>query len=234
MLLILSVMLSILFALTLPTQLPQEPKYDMQIRQLVFLVTPEKPVSLDEKEVQKKQMEHLQYLEGLWKKGKALLVGPLQDAGKYRGLILLDVKTKEEAEALMSKDPYVQAGAMGLETHGWFVARNVPQKGPKFLDIEPLWFGFLKRNPDVQKVSDEEAKEIQAGHMANIGKMAESGDLVLAGPIDKGGDFRGIFIFRTPEKEKILELASHDPAINKGRLRLELFRWYTAKGTFPR
>jgi uncharacterized protein YciI len=227
-------MLSIVLALTILQQAPEKPKYDMQVRQLVFLVTPEKPVSLTKEEVQKKQMEHLKYLEGLWKEGKALMVGPLQDAGKYRGLILLDVKTKEEAEALMSKDPYVLAGAMGMETHGWFVARNVPQKGPKFLDIEPLWFGFLKRNTDAPKVSDEEAKEIQAGHMANINKMAESGDLVLAGPVADGGDFRGIFIFRTPEKEKIMELASHDPAINKNRLKLELFRWYTAKGTFPK
>lgn len=224
-------MLSLLLALTMSSQ---EPEYDMKLRQLVFLVTPEKPAVLTQDEIQRKQMEHLQYLEGLWKEGKALLVGPLQDAGKYRGLILLDVEKKEEAEALMNKDPYVQAGAMAVETHGWFVARNVPKKGPKFLDIEPLWFGFLKRNPDAPKVSEDEAKEIQAGHMANIGKMAESGDLVLAGPIANGGDFRGIFIFRTPEKEKIVELASHDPAISKNRLKLELFRWYTAKGTFPK
>ena len=69
--------------------------------------------------------------------------------------------------------------------------------------------------------------------MQNIQAMAESGDLVLAGPIAGNSEFRGVFIFRTPEKEKIEAMVSRDPAIKANRLKLELYRWYTAKGTFP-
>lgn len=210
-----------------------EPVYDMKLRQLVFLVEPEVAPAISKEEAVAKQRAHLAYLEGLWKAGKLLLVGPLVGAGKLKGICLVDVEKPEEAEALLKQDPWVAAGQLKIELKTWFVARNVPQQGPKFLDLEPLWFGFLKRPADAPEYPKEVLDEIQAGHMTNIGAMAASGDLVLAGPMAGNGELRGIFIFRTASKEKVMEMAAKDPAIQKGRLKLELFQWFTAKGTFP-
>ena len=63
--------------------------------------------------------------------------------------------------------------------------------------------------------------------------MADSGELVIAGPVERGGDLRGILIFRTGDADRIEELVAEDPAIQAGRLVLELHRWTVPKQCFP-
>lgn len=83
---------------------------------------------------------------------------------------------------------------------------------------------FLKSGPNRDQ-DPEAAHEIQAGHMAHITSMAESGKLVLAGPFLDGGDIRGIFVFdATMEEAEALTAA--DPAVQSGRLVMELHSWY--------
>nr|MCU0402635.1 hypothetical protein [Algoriphagus sp.] len=41
---------------------------------------------------------------------------------------------------------------------------------------------FLLRGDRVAEYSPEQRSEIQAGHMVNIGKMADMGKLIVAGP----------------------------------------------------
>lgn len=83
---------------------------------------------------------------------------------------------------------------------------------------------FLKSGPNRDQ-DPEAAQEIQAGHMAHIASMAESGKLVLAGPFLDGGDIRGIFVFdATMEEAEALTAA--DPAVQSGRLVMELHSWY--------
>lgn len=212
----------------------REPEYKMEVVQLVFLVEGDIKIKMSAEQAEKMQAEHLKLLEGLWSERKAILVGPLTDAGKYRGLIALHVKTRDEALDLLKNDPFIKSGILAVEPYGWYTATNIPEKGPKFLDLETYWFGFLRTPANAPTFDEAKSKEIQAGHMANINAMAATGDLVLAGPIAEKGDFRGVFIFRTKDKAKVEEMASKDPAIKAGRLKLELFQWQTAKGTFPK
>jgi uncharacterized protein YciI len=84
---------------------------------------------------------------------------------------------------------------------------------------------FLKRGPKRNQTA-EEAKQLQAAHMANIQKMAKEGKLVLAGPFMDDQEVRGIYIFdvRTIEEAKVL--TESDPAVQAGRLMMELHPWY--------
>lgn len=84
---------------------------------------------------------------------------------------------------------------------------------------------FLKRGPNRDR-SDEEATKLQAAHMANIGRLAEEGKLILAGPFIDEGDLRGIYIFDVKTKEEAEELVKTDPAIQQGSLIMELIPWY--------
>lgn len=84
---------------------------------------------------------------------------------------------------------------------------------------------YLKRGPNRDR-SPEEAAELQKAHMENIGKMAEEGKLVLAGPFLDDGDIRGLYIFNVPTIEEAKALTATDPAIQAGSLEMELVPWY--------
>lgn len=90
-------------------------------------------------------------------------------------------------------------------------------------------FGFLYVGPT--KIEDAaKMKELQAGHMANIGKLAEEGKLILAGPFRDKGDLRGIFLFNTESVEEAKGWCDSDPAVMAGALRVDLKPWFSAKG----
>lgn len=86
-------------------------------------------------------------------------------------------------------------------------------------------FCYLKKGPN-RSQSKEEAAKIQAGHMANIGRLAQEGKLVLAGPFLDTGVVRGIFIFNTSSLEEAKSWTESDPAVRAGRLVMELHPWY--------
>lgn len=86
---------------------------------------------------------------------------------------------------------------------------------------------FLREGPNRDR-SEEEAKRLQAAHMANIMKMADAGDLVVAGPFMDDGELRGIYIFNVATVEEARALTESDPAIQAGSLVMELHPWYSS------
>lgn len=63
---------------------------------------------------------HMANIEQMEKDGKLCLAGPFGDNGDWRGILIMDVKTMEEAKALVDKDPAVQAGRLKYEIHPWW------------------------------------------------------------------------------------------------------------------
>jgi uncharacterized protein YciI len=65
------------------------------------------------------------------------------------------------------------------------------------------------------------------GHRKNIGKLADSGKLVLAGPFgDNDKSYQGIFIFNVKTIAEAKDLLQTDPAIQAKLLDAELYEWY--------
>lgn len=77
---------------------------------------------------------------------------------------------------------------------------------------------------------DDKAKmgEIMKGHMVNIGKLANEGKIVVAGPfLEKNKEnYRGMFIFNTKSKEEAEQWVKTDPAVQAGVFSYEIFPWY--------
>lgn len=209
------------------------PPPNMKWGVLVVLTDPASPKKASESEVAKLQADHLKFLERLWAKRKAFLVGPLGDAKPFRGIVALDVDTVEAGLEIMRQDPYVKGEYLDMKAMRWLYDPAYVARGPKFMDLQSMWFGFFKRNPSAPTHSAEELKAIGQGHMANLEKMGASGDLVLAGPLDDP-EYRGVVIFSTESKERVESMLSEDPAVRKGRLTFVVYRWWTAKGTFPK
>ncbi|MEZ4930788.1 MAG: YciI family protein [Saprospiraceae bacterium] len=84
---------------------------------------------------------------------------------------------------------------------------------------------FLKRGPNRDR-TPAQAAELQKAHLENIGRLAEEGKLVLAGPFMDDGKMRGIYIFNVTTVEEAQELTATDPAIQAGSLVMELHPWY--------
>ena len=100
---------------------------------------------------------------------------------------------------------------------------------PKY-EMKQYYFVMLSRGPRRSEVTDTAIiNKLQAGHMANIGKLAEMGKLLVAGPFGDDGNWRGIFIFDAGSKEEVEGYLKDDPAIAAGRLAYEIHPWWTAK-----
>lgn len=84
---------------------------------------------------------------------------------------------------------------------------------------------FLMAGENRSQDSTEAAK-LQQAHLDNINRMAEEGNLILAGPFLDDGDIRGIYIFDVETLEEARKLTETDPAIQAGRLKMELHPWY--------
>lgn len=84
---------------------------------------------------------------------------------------------------------------------------------------------FLKKGPNRDQDSIK-AAALQRAHMDNITKMAEEGKLVLAGPFFANEDYQGIYVFAVNSIEEAEELTKTDPAIEAGRLVMDLKEWY--------
>lgn len=70
--------------------------------------------------------------------------------------------------------------------------------------------------------------ELMKGHMTNIGKLANEGKIIVAGPfLEKNKEnYRGMFIFNTKSKEEAESWVKTDPAVAAGVFNYEIFPWY--------
>jgi len=66
-----------------------------------------------------------------------------------------------------------------------------------------------------------------AGHMQNINRLVDEGQLIVAGPFDENQlAYRGLFILDVDNIEEAEEILQTDPAIKEGFLDTELIKWY--------
>jgi uncharacterized protein YciI len=73
----------------------------------------------------------------------------------------------------------------------------------------------------------EKRDSIFRGHLKNIGKLAEQGKLIIAGPFgDNVKSYQGIFILNVKTISEAKELLQTDPAILSKALDAELYEWY--------
>jgi uncharacterized protein YciI len=90
-------------------------------------------------------------------------------------------------------------------------------------------FVILKTGPNDSTVKGKERDDIFAGHMANIGRLADEGKLAVAGPFgknDKG--YRGLFVFNVETVEEAQKLVQTDPAVKAGIFVAEMTPWYAS------
>lgn len=211
----------------------EQREHEMTTYMFVLLHRGPNRAPMGEREIQRLQEEHLAYMGQLHGDGKLVLEGPVDSGGDLLGVVVLDAATVEQAQALMAADPWVRVGKRSTEIHPWWTAKDVLLRPPDLRHNARCWLGLALRPAGAPDYPAEKLREIQASHMENIGRMAESGDLVLAGPMGDDGVLRGIFVFRTSDPSRIVELFKHDAAYRAGRLEMKLYPWHVPRGSLP-
>jgi hypothetical protein len=109
---------------------------------------------------------------------------------------------------------------------------------PAPVAFEQYQLVLLKRPAGAPDLPAERREEIQRGHLAHLTRMWEEGHLLVAGPFGDQADesLRGAAIYRVGSAEEAHRLAAADPAVEAGRLAVEVVTWYVEEGylAFPR
>ena len=90
---------------------------------------------------------------------------------------------------------------------------------------------LLVLRPDAPELTDEEARELQDRHLAFRADLRDRGYLIGGGPLVDQDDvrLRGISIMTcTPETAR--RLSNEDPAVQAGRLAVEVMTWMVPAG----
>ncbi len=101
---------------------------------------------------------------------------------------------------------------------------------PELPPMSTYQFGLLRKGAKWTPGRNPATDSLQGGHMKNIQRMYEMGLLVAAGPFLDGGDLRGIYVFRADSVERIRAASRMDPAIQAGRLAIDLTAWLAPSG----
>ena len=183
-------------------------------------------------ETKRVQQEHVKYVISTLDSGKAIIAGPFTDGGEIDGVFVFRAKSADEAKAWAEADPSVAAGFRIVEMHPWW-SEDIFGKAAIPMRLTPLYFCFLLRGEKWTAEKTPATEEIQKGHMANIGRLAEMKKLIAAGPFGDDGKYRGIFVFRVASMEEAKILTSTDPAVQAGRLAMEIHPWMVPDGILP-
>jgi uncharacterized protein YciI len=225
----------LIFSPALAAESAEEPQYEMVEYQFVLLwpvadgPDPADPAMADVFQ------QHIRFLGQLSRDGRVLAAGPLIDDGRpVGGAVVLDAGSVEQAEKLLAEDPTILRGILTIEAHPLWAAKGILQPPGSFDDFtQHSFLGLLKRPIDAPEFDDETLQEMQRGHLGNMEVMHQAGELVIAGPMGDDTALRGILVFRTVERDRVLELVARDPSIKARRLEVELYEWRIFEGTLP-
>lgn len=126
------------------------------------------------------------------------------------------------ATALLCAAEAVQADAAAKPPYDAALAQ---QLGADARGMRHYVLVVLKTGP--KRVPDGPARDAMfAGHFASINRLAEAGQLAVAGPFGKGGDWRGLFVLAVKTVEEAAKLVATDPVIESGEMVVEFHPWY--------
>jgi len=128
---------------------------------------------------------------------------------------------KPRKETTAMPDLYGQINADSIKYDSVFAAKL----GSDDYGMKQYVMAFLKRGPNRSQDSVT-AANLQKAHLENIIRMANEGKLVVAGPFMDDWEVRGIYIFDVKTVEEARALTETDPAIQAGRLAMDLHPWY--------
>lgn len=105
-------------------------------------------------------------------------------------------------------------------------AKLAEELGADDYGMKTYTFVILKTGPN-QVQDRDSAAVLMRGHLDNITRLSEDGELTVAGPFGQNDlQYRGLFILNVGTNDEAEELLSTDPAISAGVFEVEIIPWY--------
>ena len=184
-------------------------------------------------EVQHIEAAHQVFMDSLIQLDPVLISGPVTDESDLRAIIVSSAPTMQQAKSIVESDPAVKVGMLRAETYAWYAGTGIMKK-PKEVTLKTTYyFGLLVRGPEWTPEMTPQVQELQEMHMANIRRMGETGKLVIAGPLENGGQLRGIYVFKLNSLQEAKSWSETDPAVKAGRFGIEIHPWLLTQGSLP-
>jgi uncharacterized protein YciI len=96
---------------------------------------------------------------------------------------------------------------------------------------------ILRRGPKAADFTKAELQKMEGAHQAHLQQLMESGRLLVVGPFADQADpsYRGMCLYQAGSVAEARRLAEADPAVQSGRVRVEVMTWMTVQGAlaFP-
>jgi uncharacterized protein YciI len=169
--------------------------------------------------------EQQKYWQTIAEKGDLILGGPIASSNTLAAVFVLRAADKDTAAKVAQADPLVTQKLGHVALLPWGTQKDFLQPLKKYDPSVSYYLGFLKRGAKWTPEVTPETQRIQEAHLKNIGRLHEMGKLMAAGPFLEDTDLRGIFVFKTATIEEANELTNTDPAVQAGRLRIDLYEW---------
>lgn len=150
---------------------------------------------------------------------------------KEEPIEITDKKTDSIVELVEPIKKSVREIKEELSAKGFKVFEDINHETQDTILMQQYFIAFLKTGP-IRGQNEEEAAELQKGHMAHLTKMYELGYADISGPFGDDGDIRGVTIYNVPTLKMADSLANSDPMVKAGRLEIEIHPWWAGKG-FP-
>ena len=214
------------------SQQKPEPEHKLVEFHMALLKHGPKWTAAETPEKKRVHEQHVNYVLASLDAGRAVIAGPFADGGEVAGVFVFRASSAVEAKDWAEADPSVVSGLYVAEMHPWW-SEDIFGKPVKPLKLVPMYFTFLKRGEKWTPEKTPATEEIQKGHMANINRLAEMKKLIAAGPFGDDGRLRGIFVFRVGSLEEAKALTASDPAVQAGRLAMEIHTWMVPEGVLP-
>lgn len=224
-----------LLVFTLPVSQAQEKKEPQsKLIQFQMALLKRGPKWTGESNAQTKELEIAQraYANSLLDSGKAVIAGRFDDDGEIRGVYILRTTSPDEAKVWAENSPVIKSGHLTAEMHPWW-SEDVMKKTSTPEKSARAYFGFLYRGDKWTPEKTPATEELQRAHLANIMRLAGMKKLVVAGPFGDDTPLRGIFVFRAASIDEARELAATDPAVQAGRLKIDIHPWVVPEGILP-
>jgi uncharacterized protein YciI len=209
-----------------------QPEHKLIEFHLALLKRGPKWTGVNTADIAMREVEQRAYVSSLIQSGKAVIAGRLNDDGEIRGVYVLRAKSAEEARQWAEDSPALQTGQLIAEMHPWW-SEDVMKKPSAPIKLTTVYLALLTRGAKWTPEKTPATAELQKAHMANIVRLAEMKKLVVAGPFGDEGKLRGIFVFKVASIDEARALSETDPAVQAGRLAIDIHPWLVPEGVLP-